>query len=402
VETASPFSQTAAILEVVAPLSVPMKIFRFMLGVKLLTPAAKARIIRVFKSIRLNYARVNPSETFLNLLRAPAPLLALAPMQDVTTLQFMRVIARYGGPDVYWTEYFRVHGDSRPEKWILDSITKNPTGKPVVAQLIGNDIPALVRNAKLLQKYPVAAIDLNLGCPAPIVYRKCAGGGLLREPQKVDAILGALRDAVTIPFTVKTRIGFESPAEFDALLPIFAKHPIDLLTVHARTVRQMYRPGVRYDLIARAARELRCPVLANGNVHSAAQAQALLAETGARGLMIGRGGIRNPWLFDQIRQQLRGEKIKLPTGRDVLTYIRELWENEITPEVKESAQVQRMKKFMNFIAEGVDEKFLFEIRRVATTADFFRVCEDFLNHDQPLMLEPPTVSETPLDLPAAF
>src|ERR1039457_2857435 len=214
-------------------------------------------------------------------------------MQDVTTLDFMRVISRYGGPDVYWTEYFRVHDVSRPEKWILDSITENPTGKPIVAQLIGNDIPALVRTAKLLQQFPVAAIDLNLGCPAPIVYRKCAGGGLLREPQKIDAILGALRDAVTVPFTVKTRIGFESPAEFDVLLPLFSKHPIDLLTVHARTVAQGYRPGVRYDLITRAVRELRCPVLANGNVHSAAQAQALLAETGARGLMIGRGGIRN-------------------------------------------------------------------------------------------------------------
>jgi tRNA-dihydrouridine synthase len=337
---------------------------------------------------------VTPPETFLNLLRSDAPLLALAPMQDVTTLQFMRVIARYGGPDVYWTEYFRVHGDSRPEKWILNSITKNPTGKPVVAQLIGNDIPALVRNAKLLQKYPVAAIDLNLGCPAPIVYRKCAGGGLLREPEKIDAILGALRDAVAIPFTVKTRIGFETPAEFDALLPIFAKHPVDLLTVHARTVKQMYRPGVRYDLIARAAKELRCPVLANGNVHGAAQAQALLAETGARGLMIGRGGIRNPWLFDQIRQQLRGEKVKLPTGRDVLNYVRELWENEISPGVPESAQVQRMKKFMNFIGEGVGEKFLHDIRRAATTADFFRACEGFLNHDEPMTLEPETFSGT--------
>jgi len=309
-------------------------------------------------------------------------------MQDVTTLQFMRVIARYGGPDVYWTEYFRVHGDSRPEKWILDSIIKNPTGKPVVAQMIGNDIPALVRNAKLLQQYPVAAIDLNLGCPAPVVYRKCAGGGLLREPQKIDAILGALRDAVTIPFTVKTRLGFESPEEFDALLPVFAKHPIDLLTVHARTVRQMYRPGVRYDLIARAARELKCPVLANGNIHGAAQAQALLAETGARGLMIGRGGIRNPWLFDQIRRQLRGEQIKLPAGRDVLAYIRELWENEITPGVPESAQVMRMKKFMNFIGEGVGELFLHDIRRVATAADFWRVCETFLGHDGPMPLEP--------------
>ena len=323
-------------------------------------------------------------------------------MQDVTTLQFMRVIARYGGPDVYWTEYFRVHGDSRPEKWILDSITNNPTGKPVVAQLIGNDIPALVRTAERLQKYPVAAIDLNLGCPAPIVYRKCAGGGLLREPEKIDAILGALRDAVAIPFTVKTRIGFETPAEFDALLPIFAKHPIDLITVHARTVKQMYRPGVRYDLIARAAKELRCPVLANGNVHGATQAQALLAETGARGLMIGRGSIRNPWLFDQIRQQLRGEKVKLPTGRDVLNYVRELWENEISPGVPESAQVQRMKKFMNFIGEGVGEKFLHDIRRAATTADFFRACEGFLNHDEPMTLELVAVSESDLELPATF
>ncbi|HSY42521.1 MAG TPA: tRNA-dihydrouridine synthase family protein [Candidatus Acidoferrum sp.] len=331
---------------------------------------------------------MSPHETFSSLLRGAAPLLALAPMQDVTTLQFMRVMARYGGPEVYWTEFFRVHGDSQPEKWILESITKNPTGRPVVAQIIGNDIPALVRNAKRLQQYPVAAIELNLGCPAPIVYRKCAGGGLLREPERIDAILSALRAAVTIPFTVKTRIGFESPAEFDALLPVFAKHPIDLLTIHARTVKQMYRPGVRYDLIGRAARALKCPVLANGNIHSAAQARQLLAETGVRGLMIGRGAIRNPWLFDQIRAELLGEKIKLPAGRDILAYIRELWENEITPGVKESAQVQRMKKFMNFIGEGVSEHFLFEIRRVTTTADFFRVCENSLNHDQPMTLEP--------------
>ena len=336
---------------------------------------------------------MTPSETFSKLLRSDSPFTALAPMQDVTTLQFMRVIDRYGGPEIYWTEYFRVHGDSRPEKWILDSITKNPTGKPVVAQMIGNDIPALVRNAKLLQQFPVAAIDLNLGCPAPIVYRKCAGGGLLREPARIDAILGALREAVTIPFTVKTRIGFELPEEFDSLLPIFAKHKIDLLTVHARTVKQMYRPGVRYDLIAHAARELKCPVLANGNVFSATQAQTLLAETGVCGLMIGRGAIRNPWLFDQIRAQLRGEKIKLPTGRDVLNYVHELWDNEITPGVRESAQVQRMKKFTNFIGEGLGGNFLHDIRRVETTADFWRVCDKFLNHDEPMTLEPvaPTV-----------
>jgi tRNA-dihydrouridine synthase len=142
------------------------------------------------------------------------------------------------------------------------------------SSLIGNDVAALVRTARELQRHPIAAIDLNLGCPAPVVYRKCAGGGLLRELNRIDAILGALREAVTVPFTVKTRLGFASCAEFDNLLALFARHEIDLLTVHGRTVAQMYRPGVRYDLIAQAARSLRCPVLANGNVHSAEQALA--------------------------------------------------------------------------------------------------------------------------------
>ena len=329
-------------------------------------------------------------------LGAEEPILALAPMQDVTDLAFWRVMARYGGADLYWTEYFRVHATSRLEKWILESITQNPTGRPVVAQMIGNDIPSLVRGARELQQHPIAAVDLNLGCPAPVVYRKCAGGGLLRERGKVDAILGALRDAVEIPLTVKTRIGFDSAEGFEALLDLFDKHCIDLLTVHGRTVAQMYRPGVRYDLIAQAAGRLKCPVLANGNVWGADQALELLAQTGARGLMIGRGAIRSPWLFDQIRQRRRGETVTPPSGRDVLAYVNELWEAEITAGASEMSQVQRMKKFMNFIGEGMEpaEPFLHEIRRVTTQADFWRVCREFMDHDRPMALEPPAATIT--------
>ncbi|MGA2540453.1 MAG: tRNA-dihydrouridine synthase family protein [Verrucomicrobiota bacterium] len=338
---------------------------------------------------------MTPPESFQALLRGRGLLLALAPMQDVTDLAFWRVMARHGGADLYWTEYFRVHADSKPERYILDSITQNPTGRPVIAQMIGNDIPALVRNARALQQFPVAAIDLNLGCPAPVVYRKCAGGGLLRDPAKIDAILGALREAVAIPFTVKTRIGFDSADGFDELLGLFAKHGVDLLTVHGRTVKQMYRPGVRYDLIARAAGQLACPVLANGNVHGPEQALAVLAQTGARGLMIGRGVIRNPWLFRQIRQQERGQTPTLPTGREVLAYVVELWEAQTSPEARESARVQRLKKFMNFIGGGMEppEPFLHDIRRVTTRADFFRVCAAFLDHDRPMRLEPAAADE---------
>jgi tRNA-dihydrouridine synthase B len=332
---------------------------------------------------------VNHHETFAKLLSGNEPILALAPMQDVTDLPFWKLMTAYGGADVYYTEYFRVHADSNLDKYILRSITENPTGRPVVAQMIGNDIPSLVRTANELQEYNIAAVDLNLGCPAPVVYRKCAGGGLLREPKRIDAILGALRDAVKIKFTVKTRLGFDSPAVFEELLPIFAKHSPDLLTVHGRTVKEMYWSEVHYDYITRAVAEMPCPVMANGNIDSAHTAAEVLKMTGARGLMIGRGAIRNPWLFEQIRQHRRGEPLFVPSGVEVLNYVRALYDAVCSPDVTESAQVQKMKKYLNFIGMGVEPtgQFLHQIRRVSTKADFFRACEEFLDHDRLMPLE---------------
>ena len=311
-------------------------------------------------------------------------------MQDVTDLPFMRLISGYGDADVYFTEYFRVLPESRLDPAILRSITQNPTGRPVVAQMIGNDIAALVRTARELQQHPVAAIDLNLGCPVPIVYRKCAGGGLLRDPARIDQILGALREAVEIPFTVKTRIGFDDVEVFDELLPIFARNAVELVTVHARTVKEMYRSAPRYEFIARAVDALPCPVLANGNIYSADKADEVLAVTGAHGLMIGRGVIRNPWLFRQIREHRGGEPIFRPSGLDVLDYIRALWDAVSDRGTRESSQVNNMKKYMNFIGLGVEPtgEFLHRIRRVTTEREFFSTCEEFLAHDDTMPLEP--------------
>ncbi len=331
-----------------------------------------------------------PPEQLAGMLGGTDPVLALAPMQDITDLAFWRLTARYGIADLYFTEYFRVYPGSRLNRGILESVTDNPTGRPVIAQMIGHDIPLLVQTARELQRYPIAGVDLNLGCPAPVVYRQCAGGGLLREPKTVDAILGALRQAIEIPFTVKTRLGFDSPAVFDELLPLFAKHRIDLLTVHARTVKEMYRSPVRYDAIARAVRELPFPVLANGNIHSAAKADYVLRVTGAKGLMIGRGVVRNPWLFQQIRQHRRGEPVFQPTGQEVLAYVRDLYATAGAPGLPERSQVRRVKKHMNYLGLGVEPTggFLDRIRRVTTSGEFFGVCEEFLAHDRPMPLEP--------------
>jgi tRNA-dihydrouridine synthase B len=322
------------------------------------------------------------------LLTTGTPVLVLAPMQDVTDRAFWELMTRYGGADLYYTEYFRVYPTSRLDKPILESITRNPTGRPAIAQMIGNDIPSLVRSAKELERHPIAAIDLNLGCPAPVVYRKCAGGGLLRDLPRVDGILGALREAIPGKFTVKTRLGFDDEQTLEALLPLFRKHAVDLVTVHGRTVLQMYRGGIRHDLIALAARELSCPVIANGNVSTHEDAAQALSSTGAAGLMIGRGAVRNPWIFSQIREHLAGKSVTLPTGRDVLAYVRDLYHTVCTPDVPDPKQVQKIKKYANFLGEGIGPEFLHDVRRVTTKAEFFSLCERHLDHGEPMTLKP--------------
>ena len=246
-------------------------------------------------------------------LPSARPALVLAPMQDVTDLPFMRVLARRGAPDWFVTEYFRVHPHSGLNAYILRSISENKTGRPVFAQMIGKEIPDLVRTARELSKYPVAGIDLNLGCPAPVVCRKDAGGGLLRDPEKVDAILGALRDAIPGRFTVKTRLGYHSPEEFPNLMEIFRKHAIDGLTIHGRTVEDRYATPVKPDYVKLAVETMSCPVIANGNIVDVETALAYHRQTGAAGLMVGRGAIRNPWIFDGIAAAFLGLKTPEPT-----------------------------------------------------------------------------------------
>ncbi len=309
-------------------------------------------------------------------------------MQDVTDLPFMRLMGKYGPPDYFFTEYFRVHVHSRLEKHILASITDHGTGRPVFAQLIGNNVEYIRRTVRELKAYPIAGIDINLGCPAPKVYRKCAGGGLLRDPALVDRIMGVLREESPNLFTVKMRIGFEDTRHFDVILQLVNKHHADLLSVHGRTVKEMYRSEVHYDCIKHAVDSVKCPVLANGDVSSVSKAGKILEYTGAAGVMIGRHAIRNPWIFSQMQNacsdaergsQNTGYDFK-PNLGDVRRYIDDLWAVTGAPGLPEINHVSKMKKFLNFIGQGVDPEgsFLKEMRRTRTEKELFKVCDRHL------------------------
>jgi tRNA-dihydrouridine synthase len=238
----------------------------------------------------------------------------------------------------------------------------------------------MVRSVKELLAYPIAGIDLNMGCPAPKIYKKNVGGGLLRDPAKIGELLGALRAVIPGLFTVKMRLGFDSPDNFERILDLINHHGIDLLSVHGRSVKEGYHSDVHYDFIGLAARRVRCPVLANGNVSSADMAAQVLATTGAAGVMIGRHAIRNPWIFRQTREKLTGQPVTPITLGAVREYIDRLYRTTQGPGVPERAHVAKMKKYLNFVGQSVDadSAFLRDMRRAMTEAELFAVCDRHL------------------------
>lgn len=311
------------------------------------------------------------------------PLTALAPMQDVTTLAFMTLMGEYGPPDYFFTEYFRVHESSRLEPKILASITENPTGRPVFAQLIGESLPDIHRTVEELSRYPVAGIDLNMGCPAPKVYKKCVGGGLLRDLDKVNALFELLREVAPKRFTVKMRIGFEDTSPLQPILELIHRHKPDLVSIHGRTVKDRYHGTVNYHAIGQAVEYLNEPVLANGNISSPAKASAVLKQTRAAGVMIGRAAIRNPWIFRQIREWNSGQPIYQPKLEDVRIYIERLYAKVKRTDCPERVNVSGMKKFLNFIGLSIDAdgQFLYQARRARSEKELFTICDHFLIED---------------------
>ena len=219
----------------------------------------------------------------------------------------------------------------------------------------------------------MAAIDLTRLPRADRVSRAQEAGCANRAHRRYSA----LRDAVQIKFT-EDALGC-----LDGLVPaaVDLRHLLDALTVHTTVVQRTAAcittaSGRPFSDRARSCERARAPA---AQVRSCSRAPARF--------VIGRGVIQ-PWLFNQIRQQLRGERVSRPTGRDVAAYIRALWETQASFAAVEKTHCDRMKKFLNYLGEGVPGPFLKQIRQSQTAAEFHRICDEFLDHDEPMALLP--------------
>lgn len=324
----------------------------------------------------------------------------LAPMQDVTDVNFMRTVSNLGRPDVFVTEYLRVHPSSRLEKSHLSALLDTDLKSPVVLQLIGEDEFHIRRILDDAKKYPqIRAVDLNLGCPAPKVYRKNVGGALLKDPKKMASILSAMRDSWQGTLSAKLRIGFQDDSLFETILKTVLDCGVDFITLHARTVRQLYRGKADHSYTRRAVEICgRVPLVANGDITSWQSAENVAKATGCAGIMIGRSAMRNPWIFRQTRERFeegkKPEEIFTPTLGDVRIYVDEIMSNSLRYKPKPKNLPGRLKKFLNFIAVGVETsgEFLMSMRRAQSLDELLHICDKYLVSDgrssQPIRLEP--------------
>jgi tRNA-dihydrouridine synthase len=238
----------------------------------------------------------------------------LAPMQGVTNRAVRAVFAQSVRPDVLFTEFMRVkHGaaDGRLSQGDLDDARAEEHGVPLVVQLIGRDRGPLVEAALAAQEAGAVHLNLNMGCPYGRMNVGC-GGGMLERPEQLPEILGALRETIVGSFSVKVRAGYSDPEQIFSLLPTFEAAGVDYLVLHARTVEQRYDGEADHGITARVVAQTRLPVIANGDVDTAARGAEVLTRTGAVGLMLGRGAMRDPLLFER----LRGRASALPTPRE--------------------------------------------------------------------------------------
>lgn len=238
------------------------------------------------------------------------PFIVMAPMANVTDSVFRKLFAKFGGPDVTWTEFVSADGLISPgrEKLLID-LKFSRSERPIVAQLFTGHPDAMRQAAALCAELKFDGIDINMGCPDRAVEKQGGGAANIRNPKNALAVIAAAREgAPKLPISVKTRLGYNK-VEFDWIRTLL-EQKLPVLTVHLRTRKEMSLVAAHWELMPEVVklRDEISPetlIIGNGDVGSITEAQEKMKQYGCDGVMIGRGIFGKPWLFENLPGEAR-------------------------------------------------------------------------------------------------
>ena len=238
--------------------------------------------------------------------------LFLAPMEDVTDASFRYVCKKFGA-DMMYTEFVSSDGLIRDARKSLEKLVIYEYERPIGIQIYGHIPEAMTEAAKMAEAAKPDLIDINFGCPVNKIAKRGAGSGMMREPDKMVAITESIVKNVSLPVTVKTRLGWDEDSKIIVeLAERLQDTGISALTVHGRTRAQMYKGEADWTLIGKIKENprMRIPIIGNGDIASPEQAKEAFDKFGVDGIMIGRATFGHPWIFREIRHYLdTGEKL---------------------------------------------------------------------------------------------
>jgi len=250
------------------------------------------------------------------------PILILAPMADYTDKPFGLICRKYSGRNfVIFKEMVSAEALVRGNIKTLKMCEFVPAERPLIIQIFGDKSKVMAEAAKLVEKrFKPDGIDLNMGCPVPKIAQKgLSGAALMKNPTLVANIVKSVKKAVKLPVSVKTRLGWSNSDEIIKFAVIVEKAGADLITIHGRTKVQSYSGVADWEQIAKVKKILKIPVIANGDIVDCMSAKKCLEITGADGLMIGRGALGKPWIF----QEVKSRKLKVESSEDICKIVLE-------------------------------------------------------------------------------
>ncbi len=311
--------------------------------------------------------------------KLPRPFFCLAPMSDVTDIAFRKILAKYGKPDVMYTEFVSVDGlcseAGRPKLMIDLEYTKKE--RPIVAQIFGSKPDNFLKIAKLIKKLGFDGIDINMGCPERSINRKqCSGAELIRHPKLAAEIIAATKEGADgLPVSVKTRIGYNRN-QIEEWIPVILDSKPAALIIHGRTKKEMSKMPADWQVIRQVvemAQGNNIPVVGNGDVRSLVEAVERVEESGVDGVMVGRGIFGNPWLFNG----QTGQEVSLDKRLRVMIEHAKLFEKLLMPEKRFDPIKKHFKAYLSCWPETKDLRT--ELMNVNSVSETEKVVKKYFN-----------------------